>query len=230
MSTVGTHWYTLAEAAPVLGVSVDTVRRRLKKGELEGRQVHTQHGPTWEVCLGSVKHDHQKGAEDAANPAQGVAGGGAAAGVVQLVALVDRLQRENRDLAGQVGFLTAQLAVAESRIAALEAPKSPPDESTEPQLVEQAPAPAEPFPAPLEPSRNVTPWWRRWRSWLAAGLLVAAVGSASCQTSASVKHVGLCTTARASMDYWATSFAGKPLPLEFWTPMQNAVDVAAKVC
>ena len=52
VSTVGTRWYTIAEAAPVLGVSVDTVRRRLKRGELEARQVHTQHGPTWEVCLG----------------------------------------------------------------------------------------------------------------------------------------------------------------------------------
>jgi excisionase family DNA binding protein len=51
VSTVGTRWYTLAEAAPVLGVSVDTVRRRLKRGEIEARQVHTQHGPTWEVCL-----------------------------------------------------------------------------------------------------------------------------------------------------------------------------------
>ena len=50
MSTVGTRWYTLAEAAPVLGVSVDTVRRRLKWGQIEGRQVQTQHGPTWEVC------------------------------------------------------------------------------------------------------------------------------------------------------------------------------------
>ncbi len=39
-------WVTLTEAAPILGVSVDTVRRRLKRGEVQARLVHTQHGPT----------------------------------------------------------------------------------------------------------------------------------------------------------------------------------------
>ena len=72
MSTVGTRWYTLAEAAPILGVSVDTVRRRVKRGQLEARQVHTQHGPTWEVFIGSRPPDAQA---DAYAPAEGAAQG-----------------------------------------------------------------------------------------------------------------------------------------------------------
>ncbi len=71
MGTVGTRWYTLAEAAPILGVSVDTVRRRLKRGEFEARQVRTQHGPTWEVCLGSLQGASAPAAEGAAQGAHG---------------------------------------------------------------------------------------------------------------------------------------------------------------
>jgi transcriptional regulator with XRE-family HTH domain len=44
------------------------------------------------------------------------------AGLAELVQLVDRLQRENRDLAGLVGSLQQRLIFAEDRIAALEAP------------------------------------------------------------------------------------------------------------
>ena len=57
----GGTWVTVAEAAPMLGVSIDTVRRRLKRGELQARLVHTQHGPTWEVCLGIMQGDAPTG-------------------------------------------------------------------------------------------------------------------------------------------------------------------------
>jgi excisionase family DNA binding protein len=52
-----------------------------------------------------------------------------------------------------------------------------------------------------EPSTSPgAPWWRRWRAWLAAGLVVAVVGSASCQAPGSIKHLGLCTALRREMD------------------------------
>ena len=70
MSTVGTRWYTIAEAAPLLGVSVDTVRRRVKRGQLESRQVRTQHGPTWEVCLGTLQGEPAPAAEGTEGAAQ----------------------------------------------------------------------------------------------------------------------------------------------------------------
>jgi AraC-like DNA-binding protein len=43
------EWLPLAEAAAHIGVSVKTVRRRLKAGELTSRQVATQHGQAYEV-------------------------------------------------------------------------------------------------------------------------------------------------------------------------------------
>ena len=71
MGTVGMRWYTIAEAAPILGVSVDTVRRRVKRGQLEARQVRTQHGPTWEVCLGTLQGELAPAAEGTEGAAQG---------------------------------------------------------------------------------------------------------------------------------------------------------------
>lgn len=41
----------LAEAAQILGVSPETVRRRLKKGELTGEKIKTDHGYQWVVEL-----------------------------------------------------------------------------------------------------------------------------------------------------------------------------------
>jgi hypothetical protein len=45
------QWISLREAAERLGVSVDTARRRLKRGELRGEQRTTPHGPSWFVLL-----------------------------------------------------------------------------------------------------------------------------------------------------------------------------------
>ncbi len=161
----GRTWVTIAEAASILGVSTDTVRRRVKRGELQAQLVHTQHGPTWEVCLGAISTEHRAAAQGSANGAQGHAGGAAegvaGAGMVQLVALVDRLQRENRDLAGQVGFLTAQLAIANERILALTAPQQPVE------------APTAPEPTDLTTELSA-PWWS-WIALLTPVLVTAGV-------------------------------------------------------
>ena len=47
-------WVTLAEAATLLGLSVDTVRRRVKRGELEARMVPTDRGAAYRVRLPSA--------------------------------------------------------------------------------------------------------------------------------------------------------------------------------
>ena len=47
-------WLTLAEAARRAGCSIDTLLRRLKRGELEARQVPTRHGLAWQVRLGEL--------------------------------------------------------------------------------------------------------------------------------------------------------------------------------
>jgi len=43
------QWLPLREAAEHLGVSTDTARRRLKRGELIGEQRPTAHGPAWYI-------------------------------------------------------------------------------------------------------------------------------------------------------------------------------------
>src|SRR5215212_11708779 len=45
------QWVSLRDAAEALGVSTDTVRRRLKRGDLPGEQRSTPHGPSWFVLL-----------------------------------------------------------------------------------------------------------------------------------------------------------------------------------
>jgi hypothetical protein len=43
------EWLPLRDASARLGVSTDTLRRRLKRGELVGEQRPTPHGPAWFV-------------------------------------------------------------------------------------------------------------------------------------------------------------------------------------
>src|SRR4051794_12520199 len=45
---------TVAEAAAALGVSSDTVRRRIRRGDLAAVQVTTPNGPAWGVVLGPL--------------------------------------------------------------------------------------------------------------------------------------------------------------------------------
>ena len=45
------QWMPLADAARELGVSTDTLRRRLRKGQLVGEQRPTPQGFVWWVCL-----------------------------------------------------------------------------------------------------------------------------------------------------------------------------------
>ncbi len=47
MADDGTRWGTLAEVAGAYGVSVDTIRRRMKRGELETRRHQTPQGFKW---------------------------------------------------------------------------------------------------------------------------------------------------------------------------------------
>lgn len=74
---------------------------------------------------------------------------------LELVRLIDRLQRENRDLAGQLGYVQAKLQEAQL---ALEAPK-PDSPEIDPRVDSVGPV-VEPTPTSSDP-RPSTPWWRR---------------------------------------------------------------------
>jgi hypothetical protein len=61
-------------------------------------------------------------------------------------------------------------------------------------------------------------------------MMLAVIGWVSCQTAAPVKNPGLCTSARATMDYWANALAGRPASDEHFAPIQAALIVAEKTC
>ena len=156
---------TIAEAASILGVSDDTIRRRLKRGELEGRQVPTQHGPAWRIRLSDAEAAVRTVRAAEPRPAEGQP----LAELVRLVehlqaenrAMVERLQEENRNLAGQLGYYQAKLHQAEDTIRALEAPREAPADAPEsrpggPERAESGGMVPESSPAPSGP------WWRRW--------------------------------------------------------------------
>jgi DNA-binding transcriptional MerR regulator len=126
-----------------------------------------------------------------------------------------------------IGMLKAELE-------ALRAAQAPIVTSRAPESPDPPPEPSSPVEAPMESPANGSehaPWWRRWRSWLAAGLVVAVVGSASCQTSASIKHAGLCTSARATMDFLATiTESGEMVSNDIWAVVRDSIGTAEKVC
>jgi hypothetical protein len=132
-----------------------------------------------------------------------------------LVEALERSEARAREQAETIGQPRAELAVANDRILTRTAPQSP----------VEAPAASESLDPNSEPS---SPWRRRWRAWLAAGLVVVVLGSASCQTSASTKHAELCAKARSDTDVMAADekFGGG----QFWPIANNLVDVTSKTC
>jgi len=129
------EWASLSDAAARLGLPEKKLRKRIKRGTLAVRV---------RVSDTAV----ERASPDPTGP--------------ELVRLLARLQEENRTLAGQLGFLQAQLAhtrealtQAQETIRALEAPApSPPTPS---------PPPAEPTPPPSAPAPRPSRWrfWRR---------------------------------------------------------------------
>jgi excisionase family DNA binding protein len=142
-------WLSLPEAAAELNCSVDTVRRRIKRGELPAKQVATQRGNAWRVLLSTPLSSVPTVGNDATQPA---AHEDKDAGIVALVELVSRLQEENRTLAGQLGFVQAQAQQAEETIRALQAGAE--------QAASDAPANDRTSErAAVGPFR---PWWKFW--------------------------------------------------------------------
>jgi hypothetical protein len=174
-------WLTLAEAAPVLGVSEKTVRRRAKAGQIEGRQVSTQHGMAWQVRVpgrvDSVVTVDSLGTQ----PSTQVSTPTQSADVAALVALADRLEREktelvdeNRELVKTVAAWQSQALVLAGWLTeardqlALTAPATP----QQPQAVSGAPSPPAPTTdGPVPSSARL----RALAPWLLAALAIVAV-------------------------------------------------------
>jgi hypothetical protein len=159
------EWVGLGEAGRRLGFSEKTARRRVKAGQLQGRQVSTQHGPTWQVWVPA--------GVDAAGRVDST--GTLLATMLELVRLVGELQAKAEASAmwqARAELLAHQLGEARERIRMLEAPRE--DSTIVETEPEPAPVPEPPTPQPngqgagnpLPRVRDSASWWSRWWSWL----------------------------------------------------------------
>lgn len=173
---------SVAEAAQRLGVSERTIRRRIQTGEIRAASVDTPQGHTWQIDPASLpahpapppgtngRHPADATRQDPAGPGStldatrqpsdmppGTPPGTAGAEVLELVRLVDRLQNEKTQLAGQVGYLQRQVVEQQETIQRLLAA---PKETVDVEATERGNTPpeAEQMPAASEPKRS---WWQR---------------------------------------------------------------------
>jgi hypothetical protein len=149
------EWALLPRAAAHLGVSVHTLRRRIKRGELESRQVPSRHGPAYEVWVATPEPlEAQAFSMDSQvhprTPSQGNPYAGEASGFAVLV----------RDLVTENARLLERAIRAEERLLALEAATVRQGVLGGQQEPERTLPSAENLSTHTPPRR---PWWRFWR-------------------------------------------------------------------
>jgi hypothetical protein len=142
-SDQASDWLPLKDAARALRISEKTARRRVRSGQLQGRQHPSQHGPAGQVWLPSR-----------VDSAATVDGQGSQAvqtpEALELIRLVERQQQTILELTGRVGYLQAELAQTREQLALIppaEPPEVAPSATPEPE-------------APPEPAQRA--WWRFW--------------------------------------------------------------------
>jgi hypothetical protein len=119
-------WLTMRQAAARLRVTPITIRRRLRRGELDGRLTDTPSGQAWLVRLpdGDPPQPELRMAPvppalsthvDSDPPQE-------RGQLDSMVALVDKLQQQNLELAGRVGYYQAEVEHLRTTLKALEAP------------------------------------------------------------------------------------------------------------
>jgi hypothetical protein len=140
------EWAFLPEAARRLNLSPQTVRRKLKRGELESRQVQTKTGLAYQVRL--VAESPLPGQTSQGQPSPGL---------VEMVSLVKDLHAEliarteaAASWQARAEFLAGELQQACEQLA-LMAPK---EETVAAEPITKPDAASGPAPRP---------WWRFWR-------------------------------------------------------------------
>ena len=170
------EWLSLTAASEKLGVSVQTLRRRIKADQIPSRQVSSPYGPAWEVSLsnldrvvntditdegGSSTLDTElSGFDEGDSPTEQEAP--LSPGMVEALQMIKELQQEvvarseaaaawqarAEMVSHQLSSIQLQLVEAQSTIKMLEAPK-----------VEADP------PETIESQEQSRPWWKGvWRS------------------------------------------------------------------
>lgn len=132
-----TNTLSVDETAARLGISSMTVRRMIKRGQLNAKKVIGRSGTEWRITL-----DEQLIGTGVTAAVQVSNRGDQPAFVGDLVALVskltnrcEQLETERGELLHKLGHLTAQLEASSQRLALLEAPQA---------------------------KREQRPWWKFW--------------------------------------------------------------------
>jgi hypothetical protein len=147
MQATETIWVPIAEAARQLGISIDTARRRVKRGELVAERRETAQGFSWWVCLAGAEVGSSATYADAdlgsMPPMQDAQVGSTLrrqSEATHLAALVREFQAElmRRTEAAatwqaRAEFLAVQLESARDEIKALTAPQTQQDTNPEPE-------------------------------------------------------------------------------------------------
>lgn len=172
---------TIAEAAERLGISQDTVRRRIHRGELQAQQSPTPQGFVWqvEVCgpaeaPSPPEPERPAPVQEAASTPTAASAGDTSAGppaeVRRLEQLVDVLQEElrrrNDELAArtrEIGELHVLLQQVQRALPpALQAAYASPTQEEESPRRTVTHGDVAPTQSPMQPPRR--PWWAFWRA------------------------------------------------------------------
>ncbi len=106
-------WVALRDAATILGVSTDTVKRRMQRGELERRRETIPQGFRWLVRVDPVISEAMGSSESDETPAQEVAVPSTSPDVV--AALLHELEVRNQEIARLHGIVAALTHAVEQR-------------------------------------------------------------------------------------------------------------------
>jgi excisionase family DNA binding protein len=149
---------TIAEAAATLGISSDTVRRRIRRGDLRAMQVPTPNGPAWRVLLGSVPTlDGALGAAPS-RPSDVEAG--------YLADLVRQLAERAEANAAAAAMWQARAQFLQDQVEQLQrALPAPSDPDPSPARAGAESVGFTEQPAPGRPEQNKRAWWRALRFW-----------------------------------------------------------------
>jgi len=156
-SQTGRRRLTVAEASEVLGVTVEAVRGRIKRGTLE----HERDSGTVYVLLDADQPaTGQQPAADQPRPddREGIVGE-----LRDRIQYLERQVEEEREARRRADTILAQLSAANAEqartIRGIEAPQEPPEDA---ETIEEEPERAEPRPDTPGPQEGVRrPWWRR---------------------------------------------------------------------
>jgi multidrug efflux pump subunit AcrA (membrane-fusion protein) len=147
-------WVPKEEAARLLGVSVDTVERKLKRGEFNGKQDPRPRGWRWLVEVPQDVATAETSEAPASNPANAPADAHAneAEALRELIDTVkDEVAELRRQLQSQAESYQQQLEAKDQQLEAKD------------KQIEQLHILLQQAQAALPVPRDNRPWWRFWR-------------------------------------------------------------------